>query len=83
VPIRIYRPRNVKRLRVALVWVHGGGFAGGSIDMPESDYVASELAASASVAVVTVDYRLVDERIHYPISLWLNHRCADGSVWLP
>lgn len=67
VPIRIYRPLPVARRRAGLVWVHGGGFAGGSIDMPESDYVACELAARASVVVVAVDYRLVDERVHYPL----------------
>ena len=65
--IRIYRPPPTERRRAALLWVHGGGFAGGSIDMPESDYVASELAARASAVVVAVDYRLVDERVHYPL----------------
>ena len=40
-----------------LVWAHGGGFAGGDLDMPESDWVARQLAASGTT-VVSVDYRL-------------------------
>ena len=67
VPIRIYQPLSTEPRRAALLWVHGGGFAGGDIDMPESDFVASELAARASAVVVAVDYRLVDERVCYPL----------------
>ncbi|WP_434810987.1 alpha/beta hydrolase fold domain-containing protein [Microbacterium sp. bgisy189] len=40
-----------------LVWAHGGGFAGGDLDMAESDAVARALAASGTT-VVSVDYRL-------------------------
>lgn len=40
-----------------LVWAHGGAFAFGDIDMPESDWVAGELAARGTT-VVSVDYRL-------------------------
>lgn len=40
-----------------LLWVHGGGFAGGSIDMPESDAVARWFAATGR-PVRTVEYRL-------------------------
>lgn len=40
-----------------LVWAHGGAFAFGDIDMPESDWVARELAARGTT-VVSVDYRL-------------------------
>ncbi|MGW8482132.1 alpha/beta hydrolase [Microbacterium sp. NPDC055903] len=40
-----------------LVWAHGGAFAFGDIDMPEADWVASQLAARGTT-VVSVDYRL-------------------------
>lgn len=40
-----------------LVWAHGGGFAFGDIDMPESDWVARRLAERGT-AVISVDYRL-------------------------
>ncbi|MTE24308.1 alpha/beta hydrolase fold domain-containing protein [Microbacterium sp. ZXX196] len=41
----------------ALVWAHGGGFAAGSVDMPEGDAVARAFAAR-DVPTVSVDYRL-------------------------
>lgn len=40
-----------------LVWVHGGAFAWGALDMPEADAVAQWLADRGTV-VVSVDYRL-------------------------
>jgi acetyl esterase len=48
-----------------LVWVHGGGFAGGDIDMPESDAVARALA-DRGTTVVTVDYRLAGPDTRFP-----------------
>ncbi|TVU58476.1 alpha/beta hydrolase [Paenarthrobacter nitroguajacolicus] len=54
IPVRTYLPSTATR---GLVWVHGGAFAFGDIDQPESDWVAREMAARG-VAVVTVDYRL-------------------------
>ena len=41
-----------------LVWMHGGGFVGGSIDMAEGDAVAWAIAASG-MTVLSVDYRRV------------------------
>lgn len=51
-----------------LVWAHGGGFAFGDIDMPEADFVARTLAAAGTV-VVSVDYRLATDGIHFPVPL--------------
>ncbi|KAF2417546.1 alpha/beta hydrolase fold domain-containing protein [Microbacterium sp. B35-30] len=42
---------------IPLLWVHGGGWFGGSVDMKESDAPAKYLAAHGRV-VRTVDYRL-------------------------
>src|SRR4051812_10555493 len=39
-----------------LVWLHGGGFAGGDLDMPEADWVARQFA-ERGVTVVSVDYQ--------------------------
>lgn len=45
VPVRSYLgAAPVDPNRAGLVWVHGGGFAGGSLDMPEADWVAQQLA---------------------------------------
>lgn len=54
-PLRVYLPDG--EISVGLVWAHGGAFFGGDIDMPESDWVARQLAARG-IAVVAVDYRL-------------------------
>ncbi len=63
--IRFYDAAPADAPRPALLWLHGGGFAGGSIDMPEADAVARGLAARG-IAVASVDYRLVGPGTHYP-----------------
>lgn len=40
VPVRIYRPASGEPSGVGLVWLHGGAFVGGDLDMPEADLVA-------------------------------------------
>lgn len=49
----------------ALVWLHGGGFTGGNLDMPEADWVGRSLAERGH-PVVTVDYRLATDTVRYP-----------------
>src|SRR6478609_6829566 len=53
--IRVYPAREPNG--TGLVWVHGGGFAGGDLDMPEADAVARALATRGTT-VLSVDYRL-------------------------
>ena len=53
-----------------LVWAHGGGFAGGDLDMPEADGVARALAARG-ITVVSVDYALAPTRAAWAESLGL------------
>jgi len=50
----------------ALVWLHGGGFVSGSVDSPESDYLARVLA-SRGTPVLSVDYRLARDGVSYPV----------------
>ncbi|WP_371572521.1 alpha/beta hydrolase fold domain-containing protein [Streptomyces sp. NBC_01314] len=82
VPARAYRPVH-GRVTVALLWAHGGGFMAGDLDMPEAHMVCGELALRAEAFVVSVDYRLANESVHYPVPLddvhaaW-NWLCADG-----
>lgn len=54
VPVRIYGSADAA---YGLVWAHGGAFVAGDLDMPESDWVARQIAAGGAV-VVAVDYRL-------------------------
>lgn len=53
--VRVYPAREPNG--TGLVWAHGGAFAFGDLDMPESDWVAARLAARGTT-VVSVDYRL-------------------------
>ena len=46
-----------------LVWAHGGAFVHGTLDMPEGDWVARQLAMRGTT-VVSVDYRLTTETAH-------------------
>ena len=51
----------------ALVWMHGGGFAHGDLDMREADQLARELAAMTGGLVLSVDYRLAGGGVHFPV----------------
>jgi acetyl esterase/lipase len=63
IPVRLYRPDEPK---AAFVWMHGGGFAFGDLDMPESHWVSQELAARG-IVVCSVDYRLAANGVQYPV----------------
>lgn len=67
--LRLYSPPAAPSRMPGLLWVHGGGFVAGSIDMPEADVVARELAHRAGAIVVTVDYRLAGPGTLYPAGL--------------
>jgi acetyl esterase len=47
------------------VWVHGGAFIGGHLDMPEANWVALELAARG-IPVLSVDYVKCLGDVHFP-----------------
>jgi acetyl esterase len=66
VPVRVYGDGG-DGSRPCLVWMHGGGFVMGSLDMPEADWTARELAKRAGAVVVSVDYRLCAGDVHYPV----------------
>jgi acetyl esterase len=59
-PVRFYRGAAPGADAPGLVWVHGGAFAFGDLEMPESDWVAQSLA-ERGISVVTVDYQLAPE----------------------
>jgi acetyl esterase/lipase len=68
VPVRIYEPPAGERTgRPCLVWLHGGGFLGGDLDMREADWTAREVCACAGAVVVSVDYRLAVDGVCYPV----------------
>jgi acetyl esterase/lipase len=68
VPVRVYdAATSAKSGRPCLVWMHGGAFIAGDLDMPEADWTARELALRAGAVVVSVDYRLCNDGVHYPV----------------
>ena len=66
IPVRIYWPKHVIAER-GLVWVHGGAFIFGDLNMPEADQTSREMAKRANAVVVSVDYRLAVNGIHHPV----------------
>jgi acetyl esterase/lipase len=68
VPVRIYEPPAGPRTgRPCLVWMHGGAFLGGDLDMREADWTAREVCSRAGAVVVSVDYRLCVGGVTYPV----------------
>jgi len=67
VDIRVYSPRASPV--GTLVWMHGGAFSGGDLDMNESHVVSSELASRTSFRVIAVGYRLATGGVRHPVPL--------------
>ena len=76
VPVRVYTPRQRTAPLPGLLFIHGGGFVVGDID--SEDARAQEIAASADVVVVSVDYRLAPE---HPFPAGLDD-CYAALVWM-
>lgn len=75
-PLRIFRPVDVDKPLPGLLYFHGGGMIGGSID--SFDYFARRLAAETGAVVVSVDYRLAPEH-KYPVA---NDEAYAAWLWL-
>lgn len=65
IPARLYRDAAAPASGRAFVWVHGGAFIGGHLDMPEANWVALELAARG-IPVLSVDYVKCLGEAHFP-----------------
>ena len=65
IPIRVYRPKE-RAPSFCLVFFHGGGWVVG--DLETHDSIVAELAASAGVTAIAVDYRLAPEH-RYPAAV--------------
>jgi len=77
-PVRIYNPEGAPD-RAALVWAHGGGFLGGSLEDQEADGVAREIAKHTGATVVSVGYHLADGTNSYPN---LHREFAAATRWI-
>ncbi len=68
VPVRVYEPDGSGGTgRPCFVWLHGGAFRTGDLDMPEADRPARQVCARAGAVVVSVDYRLCVGGVTYPV----------------
>jgi len=67
VPARLYRPPVGAASQDALVWVHGGAFLFGDLDMAEAHWVGLALAARG-IPVLSLDYRKSIGGVHAPAS---------------
>lgn len=88
VPVRIYVPDDAGADRPCLVWMHGGAFLGGDLDMPEADWTARQICERAGAVVLSVDYRLCQGGVSYPVPhddvvaaiRWTRDNAADLGV---
>ncbi|VYU29025.1 alpha/beta hydrolase fold domain-containing protein [Clostridium tertium] len=66
VPIKIYRPKSDKSKMKCMVFIHGGGFYGGDINVVENPCKA--IADKGNITVISIDYSLSPEN-KYPIAI--------------
>ncbi|WP_072801602.1 alpha/beta hydrolase [Rhodococcoides yunnanense] len=59
VPVRIYTPRNADGVLPCLVYIHGGAYIAGNVQMFDGD--CSRIADTVGAVVISVDYRLAPE----------------------
>ena len=69
VPVRVYAPSADGSDRPCLVWMHGGAFMFGDLDMNEADWTARQICDRVGAVVVSVDYRLARGGVTYPVPL--------------
>lgn len=67
VRFRIYRPINLAPSPPLLIWVHGGAFIGGNMEMPEGQVTSFEIAKRARALVIQIEYRVCDDEIRFPV----------------
>jgi acetyl esterase len=75
VPIRVYRTPG-HQPRPLVLWLHGGGFVGGSV--ADLDHPCSRIAGRAGVILVSLEYRLAPAH-PFPAAL---HDTVDAIGWL-
>jgi acetyl esterase len=75
IAVRIYRPDSRRDLPV-LMFIHGGGFATGDLDM--HDNYLRILSSGANILIVSADYRLAPEH-PYPAAF---QDCVDAWDWI-
>lgn len=75
IPVRVYGQKK-EGINKALLYIHGGGFLAGTIDM--CDNLCRGIAKSADITVFSVDYRLAPE-YRFPVQL---DECFSVLAWI-
>ncbi len=75
VPGRVYRAPGAAL--AGFVWVHGGAFIAGDLNMPEAHWVSLYLA-SQGISVLSLDYRKALHGLKYPAP---SHDVRAGWLW--
>lgn len=85
VTVRLHRPHEATTALPVVVWLHGGGFCGGSIDADRS--LCERLCDDARIAVLAVEYRLSPENVFpaalndaYSALLWLTQSADELGI---
>ena len=76
VGIRIYRPANQSGILPAFLWIHGGGYILGDIEM--NDVICKYTTLAGECVTVSVDYRLAPEN-PFPAAI---EDCYAALKWL-
>lgn len=76
VSVRVFRPEGNASERAGLLYIHGGGFVTGSVDMEAAG--AATFARELGIVVASVEYRLAPEH-PYPAAL---DDCMAALRWL-
>lgn len=76
VPLRLYRASSAEGLAPIIVFIHGGGFVGGSRDT--HDAICRTLCRASGVNLLSVEYRLAPEH-PYPAAL---DDCCTVLLWI-
>jgi acetyl esterase/lipase len=74
--LRVYKPKTMKPPAPVLVWIHGGGFIIGTVEMDDAN--VSQFAQELGILIVSVDYRLAPDH-PFPIPL---EDCHTALKWV-
>jgi acetyl esterase/lipase len=75
VPVRVYKPSGRDSLLPGLLYIHGGGFVMGSVDVFDAE--ATRISAEVGAVIVSVEYRLAPEN-PFPAGL---EDCYAALTW--
>jgi acetyl esterase len=84
-PIRIYYPKVEKDLYPVFVWIHGGGFVLGNIEVYDS--ICRKITNNVNCVVISIDYGLAPEHKFpgpveecYQVIKWISDNARAGKL---